>query len=204
MTTTVAASSMTTLRTTSRSRLAIAWKTSRPSPGSENTFSITTVPVSRLRELQAHHRQHRHHGVAQHVAPQHAARRLALGARGAHEVLAQHVEHGRADDAREDRRLHDGERDRRQHAARAAPARRRRRRPRASPESRRPRTSAASPRTARSAGSRTRSSGMAMPIWLAAHHADVAAAAVARRGEQAEREARARWSAPSPSARAAP
>ena len=66
-------------------------------------------------ELQPHHREHRHHGVAQHVAPEHASRRLALGARGAHEVLAQHVEHRRADDAREDRRLHDRQRHGRQH-----------------------------------------------------------------------------------------
>ena len=51
-------------------------------------------------ELQAHHGEHRHHRVSQHVAPEHAARRLALGARGADEVLAQHVEHRRADDAR--------------------------------------------------------------------------------------------------------
>src|SRR6478736_4807031 len=48
MTTTAAASSMTTLRTTGRSRLAIAWNTSRPRPGSENTCSMTTVPASRL------------------------------------------------------------------------------------------------------------------------------------------------------------
>src|SRR4029453_11069367 len=46
--TTTAASSITQLRTTIRSRLAIDWKITRPTPGRKNTFSITIVPASRL------------------------------------------------------------------------------------------------------------------------------------------------------------
>ena len=45
---TVTAIPITTFCTTMRSRLAMAWNTRRPTPGSVNTFSITTVPVSRL------------------------------------------------------------------------------------------------------------------------------------------------------------
>src|SRR5947207_2299722 len=48
MTITVAASSITMLRTTIRSRLAIASNTSPPMPGSEKTRSMTTVPAIRL------------------------------------------------------------------------------------------------------------------------------------------------------------
>ena len=43
---TVAAISITSACTSGRSRLPMAWKISRPRPGSENTFSITTVPVT--------------------------------------------------------------------------------------------------------------------------------------------------------------
>ena len=46
--TTSAASNTTTSRTTTTSRLPIAWKISRPMPGSANTFSTTMVPASRL------------------------------------------------------------------------------------------------------------------------------------------------------------
>ena len=44
------------------------------------------------------------------MLPQRRAARQALGAGGAHKVFAQHVEHGRARDARQDGRLHHGQR----------------------------------------------------------------------------------------------
>ena len=52
MTMTVAASSITMPCTSSTSRFEIAWNTSRPRPGSENTFSTTIVPVLTVMGLQ--------------------------------------------------------------------------------------------------------------------------------------------------------
>ncbi len=65
-------------------------------------------------ELQAHHRHDGDHRVAQHMPPQHIALAQPLGARGAYEILAQHLEHGRTRDPCEDRGLHHGQRNRRQ------------------------------------------------------------------------------------------
>ncbi len=65
-------------------------------------------------ELQAHDGDDRDQRVAQHVAAQGLCAGQALGARRAHPVLAQRVEHGGARHAREDRRLRQRQRDGRQ------------------------------------------------------------------------------------------
>ena len=64
--------------------------------------------------MQAEDGQHRQHGVAQRVTPEHGAPRQALGAGGADEILAEHVDQCGARDAGKDRRLGQGERDGRQ------------------------------------------------------------------------------------------
>ena len=64
-------------------------------------------------ELQPHDGEDRRQRVRQRVAPERGAARDALGARGAHEVLVQGLDHRRPCDARDDRRLRDAKRDRR-------------------------------------------------------------------------------------------
>mmetsp|Transcript_59387 Transcript_59387/g.140251 ORF Transcript_59387/g.140251 Transcript_59387/m.140251 type:complete len:343 (-) Transcript_59387:286-1314(-) len=65
--------------------------------------------------LQAHHGQHRDQCVAQRVHDHDPRRRQALGARGAHIVLAQHFQHGRARHARHHRQRARAQHQRRQH-----------------------------------------------------------------------------------------
>jgi hypothetical protein len=112
--TTMAASSITQLRTTITSRLEMDWKISRPRPRQVKHVFHHDGAGQQLGKLQAHDGDDRDQRIAQHMAPQRGALRQALGARGAHEVLAQHLQHGRAGDARQDGRLHHGQRDGRQ------------------------------------------------------------------------------------------
>ncbi|KAJ0336194.1 hypothetical protein COL154_014369, partial [Colletotrichum chrysophilum] len=65
-------------------------------------------------KLQADDGQHRDQGIAQRMAPEGLPTAEALGAGGAHEVLAEHIEQRRSHDAREDRSLGQCERDGRQ------------------------------------------------------------------------------------------
>ena len=65
-------------------------------------------------DLQPEHRHDRDRRVAQPVPSQRPVAGEPTGASGAHEVLAQHLEHRRADVARQHGRLHERERDRRQ------------------------------------------------------------------------------------------
>src|SRR3546814_747829 len=65
-------------------------------------------------ELQAHDGDHGDERVAHRMAPERGAAREALGARRADVVLPQGLQNRGAGDAREDRRLRQGERDRRQ------------------------------------------------------------------------------------------
>ena len=110
-TTTTAASSITQLRTTIRSRLEIDLEDQAAEPGQVEHVLDHDGAGEQFGELQAHDRDHRDHRVAQHMAPHHAAPRHALGAGRAHEILAQHFQHRRARDARQDRGLHHGQRD---------------------------------------------------------------------------------------------
>ena len=80
-------------------------------------------------ELQADDGGDRDQGVAQHVAAQHPALRQALGAGGADIVLAQRLQHRRAGDAGQDRRLGQGQGQRPAGPARAAPGPSRRTQP---------------------------------------------------------------------------
>ena len=171
-------------------------------PAARTRSRSTTVPVSRLancRPITVSTGTIALRSTWRHST---RARRQALGARGADEVLAQHVEHRRARDAREDRRLHDRERERRQHQRAAAPAHA------AAVVGVQPGKPPAENHCSFTANSqdqqdrepevRDRDADLARR-----HHADVAGAVVARRGVEAERRARARSSAPSPSAPAA-
>ena len=80
-------------------------------------------------DLQPDDRDHRNQRVAQRVHDDHAPARQALGARGAHVVLAQHFEHRRARHPRDHRQRNRAERDRRQDQVRQRRAERARCRP---------------------------------------------------------------------------
>ena len=75
------------------------------------------------RDADADHGDDRHGGVLQRVHEQDAALAEALGARGADIVLLQHLEHGGARDAGDQRDVDEAERDRRQDQVLAATAR---------------------------------------------------------------------------------
>ncbi len=64
--TTMVASSITQLRTTIRSRLAIDWKIRRPRPRQVEHVLDHDGAGQQIGELQPHHRHDRDHGVAQH------------------------------------------------------------------------------------------------------------------------------------------
>ena len=103
---TVAAISIITMRLHQR-QVAVAdgLEDQPPRPGSETSFSITTVPVTRLANFTGPITVSTGTMALRSTwPPQHRARATGPLARGAHEVLAQHVEHRRAREARQDGR----------------------------------------------------------------------------------------------------
>ena len=74
--------------------------------------SVRMAPPNSSADQQADHGDHRDQRVAQRVQADHARGRQALGAGGADIVLAQHLEHGRAGLAGDDRERHGAEHDR--------------------------------------------------------------------------------------------
>ena len=73
---------------------------SEPMPGTRKICSVTTAPVKMVRDLERDQRDHRDEGVADHVLDDGHPLGQALGARGVDVVEADHVEHGRAHEAR--------------------------------------------------------------------------------------------------------
>ena len=83
-------------------------------PGQEKIVSVRIAPADQRADLQADDGHHRDERVAQRVQTDDAERRQALGARGAHIVLAEHLQHRRARHARDDGERDGAEHDRRQ------------------------------------------------------------------------------------------
>jgi len=103
-----------------RSRAVIAPSARRPRPGSAKTDSRTMLPRGAGR-AGAGDGDDGNQGVAERVPGDDSAFGHAFRSRGAHVVLAQHVEHGRARGAREDGGLEHAERSAGRRASRGRP-----------------------------------------------------------------------------------
>ena len=118
----------------------------RPRPGSANTDSSTMAPAISWPSCRPATVTIGISAFRRVCLPTHEPLAHALGPRGAHVVLAQHVEHGRARGAHQHRGLEEARARRPAGAASAAPARRR-------PTSRRSRRSGTQPSSPRRTGS---------------------------------------------------
>ena len=90
-------------------------------PGQEKIVSVRMAPASSDADLQADGGDDRDQRIAQRMHADDAERRQALGAGGAHIVLAQHFQHRRARLARDDGERDGAEHDRRQDQMADAP-----------------------------------------------------------------------------------